>query len=215
MTIRLLLADEQTILTDCMGTVLGGEPDLEVVGATADGRTAVEMAEQLRPDILITEIALPGIDGVDVSHQARLRSPDTRAIILTTQGLREHVRRALLIGVNGFLLKSVTRVATLIEAIHAVHRGGRYLTPSITTLILNDIFVKNREASPLAGLTQRERQVLRLIVEGKTSVQAAKELSLSPKTVETYRSRLTQKLGIHTLPELVKFAIQHGVTPLS
>jgi len=215
MTIRLLLADEQTILTDCMTTVLAAEPDLEVVGVTADGRTAVDMAEQLRPDILICEIALPGIDGVDASNQVRLRSPDTRTIILTTYGLREHVRRALLIGVNGFLLKTVTRIATLVEEIHAVHLGGRYLSPSITTLILNDIFVKNREESPLAGLTQRERQVLRLIVEGKTSVQAAKELSLSPKTVETYRSRLTQKLGIHTLPELVKFAIQHGVTPLS
>jgi DNA-binding NarL/FixJ family response regulator len=215
MTIRLLLADEQTILTDCMSSVLAMESDLEVVGVTGDGRTAVDMAEQFRPDILVTEIALPGIDGVDASHQARLRSPDTRTIILTTHGLREHVRRALLIGVNGFLLKSVTRMPTLVEAIHAVHRGGRYLTPSITTLILNDIFVKNREASPLAGLTQRERQVLRLIVEGKTSVQAAKELSLSPKTVETYRSRLTQKLGIHTLPEQVKFAIQHAVTHLN
>ena len=214
MTIRVVLADEQTILTDALTVALAGEKDIEIVGATADGRTAVEMAEQLRPDILITEISVPGIDGIDASHQARLRSPDTRTIILTSQGLREHVRRALLIGVNGFLLKTVTRLPTLVEAIHAVHRGGRYLSPSVTTLILNDIFAKNREASPLAGLTQRERQVLRLIVEGKTSVQAAKELSLSPKTVETYRSRLTQKLGIHTLPELVKFAIQHGVTPL-
>jgi DNA-binding NarL/FixJ family response regulator len=214
MTIRVLLADEQTILTDALMAALAGEKDIEIVGATADGRTAVEMAEQLRPEILITEINVPGIDGIDASHQARLRSPDTRTIILTSHGLREHVRRALLIGVNGFLLKTVTRLPTLVEAIHAVHRGGRYLSPSVTTLILNDIFAKNREASPLAGLTQRERQVLRLIVEGKTSVQAAKELSLSPKTVETYRSRLTQKLGIHTLPELVKFAIQHGVTPL-
>ena len=214
MTIRVLLADEQTILTDALMAALAMEKDLEIVGATADGRTAVEMAEQLRPDIMITEITVPGIDGIDASHQARLRSPDTRTIILTSQGLREQVRRALLIGVNGFLLKNVTRLPTLVEAIHAVHRGGRYLSPSVTTLILNDIFAKNREASPLAGLTQRERQVLRLIVDGKTSVQAAKELSLSPKTVETYRSRLTQKLGIHTLPELVKFAIQHGVTPL-
>ena len=214
MTIRVVLADEQTILTDALTAALAGEKEIEIVGATADGRAAVEIAEQLRPDILITEITVPGIDGIDASHQTRLRSPDTRTIILTSQGLREHVRRALLIGVNGFLLKSVTRLPTLVEAIHAVHRGGRYLSPSVTTLILNDIFAKNREASPLAGLTQRERQVLRLIVDGKTSVQAAKELSLSPKTVETYRSRLTQKLGIHTLPELVKFAIQHGVTPL-
>jgi len=214
MTIRVLLADEQMILRDALMAALAMEKDLEIVGATADGRTAVEMADQLRPDIMITEITVPGIDGIDASHQARLRSPDTRTIILTSQGLREQVRRALLIGVNGFLLKNVTRLPTLVEAIHAVHRGGRYLSPSVTTLILNDIFAKNREASPLAGLTQRERQVLRLIVDGKTSVQAAKELSLSPKTVETYRSRLTQKLGIHTLPELVKFAIQHGVTPL-
>lgn len=214
MAIRVLLADEQMILTDSLVAALAAEREVEVVGAAADGRTAVDMAEQLHPDILLTEILIPGIDGIDASHQARLRSPDTRAIILTSQGLREHVRRALLIGVNGFLLKSATRLATLVEAIHAVYRGGRYLSPSVTTLILNDIFAKNREASPLAGLTQRERQVLRLIVDGKTSVQAARELSLSPKTVETYRSRLTQKLGIHTLPELVKFAIQHGVTPL-
>ena len=178
MTIRVLLADEQMILTDALMAALAMEKDLEIVGATADGRTAVEMADQLRPDIMITEITVPGIDGIDASHQARLRSPDTRTIILTSQGLREQVRRALLIGVNGFLLKNVTRLPTLVEAIHAVHRGGRYLSPSVTTLILNDIFAKNREASPLAGLTQRERQVLRLIVDGKTSVQAAKELSL-------------------------------------
>lgn len=214
MTIRLLLADEQTILTDALSAALATEHELEIVGTAGDGRTAVELTGQLQPDILITDITTPGIDGIDASHQARLRSPETRTIILTALALQEHVRRALLIGVNGYLVKSMTKLPTLVEAVQAVHRGGRYLSPSITTMVLNDIFAKNREASPLAGLTQRERQVLRLIVDGKTSVQAAKDLSLSPKTVETYRSRLTQKLGIHTLPELVKFAIQHGVTPL-
>jgi DNA-binding NarL/FixJ family response regulator len=214
MSISVLLADEETILTDALSVSLEKEPEIEVVGTAADGRTALDLAEQLKPDVLVTDIALPGIDGIDVSHKARLRSPSMRTIILTSQALREHVRRALLIGINGFLLKPVTRVQTLVEAIQSVYRGSRYLSPSVTTLVLNDIFTKNAEASPLAGLTQRERQVLRLIVEGRTSVQAAKELSLSPKTVETYRSRLTQKLGIHSLPELVKFAIQHGVTPL-
>jgi len=212
--VRIVIADDHRIFRSGLKGLLDADPEFRVVGEASDGVEAEVLVESLAPDILLLDLRMPRRNGIAVVESLAREARITRTIILTSQGLREQVRRALLIGVNGFLLKNVTRLPTLVEAIHAVHRGGRYLSPSVTTLILNDIFAKNREASPLAGLTQRERQVLRLIVDGKTSVQAAKELSLSPKTVETYRSRLTQKLGIHTLPELVKFAIQHGVTPL-
>jgi DNA-binding NarL/FixJ family response regulator len=214
MAIKVMLVDQDAIFTDCLRAVLAMERAIKVVAATGDGATAIRIAARTRPDVLITEIPLNGIDGLETIQQLRRRLPALKAIVLTANIVRENVHRALSIGVDGILLKQSTHMPTLLEAIFAVAEGGRAVSPAISAMIINDSFDKTIQSRSMAALTLREQQVLRLIVGGNTSAQAGKALSLSPKTVETYRSRLGQKLGIKSLPDLVRFAILHGMTPL-
>lgn len=213
MTVRILLADDHAIVRDGLRMLLEAQDGFEVVGTAVDGRDAVQQARQLRPDIVVMDIAMPSLNGIEAARAICEALPGTRVLILSMQSSPEHVFRALQSGARGYLLKD-SAGAELVAAIRAVHAGRRYLGEAINETVVSDYLNQSRAASPLDSLSPRERTLLQLIAEGRTNAEAARLMCLSVKTVETYRSRLMQKLGIGDLATLVKFAIEHGLTPL-
>jgi len=211
--IRVLLADDHAVVRDGLRALLEAQPGIEVVGDVANGREAVRAAQKLRPDIVVMDIAMPDLNGIEATLQIQDTSPSTRILILSMHSSTEHIFRALQAGARGYLLKDSagTEVG---EAVRAVHAGRRYLSQKIAATVIDDYISERHRTSPLDSLSRRERQILQLIVEGNTSAQVGAILFLSPKTVDTYRSRMMHKLGIGDLPNLVKFAIQNGITQL-
>ena len=186
--------------------------DITVLGEASDGREVIRQAERLRPDVVVMDIAMPELNGIEAARQIRMVYPPTQVVILSVHSTSEHVFRAFEAGALGYLLKE-SAGAELVEAVRAVHAGRRYLSHKLVEAGIDDQIRQRRGKGPVNSLSIREREVLQLIVEGKSSAEIAGILSLSPKTVETYRSRLMRKLGLDDLPSLVKFAIQHGLTP--
>jgi DNA-binding NarL/FixJ family response regulator len=211
--IKVLLADDHAVVRDGLRVLLEAQSDISVVANAANGREAVRLALQLHPDVVVMDIAMPELNGIEATRQIHDASPSPRVLILSMHSTTEHIFRALQAGARGYLLKESagTEVA---DAVRAVHAGRRYLSQKIASTVLDDYISERSRASPLDSLSPRERQILQLVAEGKSSAEAAAMLFLSPKTVDTYRSRMMQKLGIGDLPGLVKFAIQHGVTQL-
>jgi DNA-binding NarL/FixJ family response regulator len=216
MAIRVLLADDHAVVRDGLRFLLEAGGNITVVGEAADGRQAVRQVQALLPDVVVMDIAMPELNGIEATGQIRQACPSTQVVILSMYATKEHILRALRAGANGYLLKE-SAGQEVVDAIRAVRAGRRYLSQSIAETVIDD-YVHERQAppaqSPLERLSSREREILQLVVEGKSSTEIAEILYLSPKTVETYRSRLMQKLGLSDLPSLVKFAIQHGLTPL-
>jgi DNA-binding NarL/FixJ family response regulator len=213
MTIRIFLADDHAVMRDGLRALLERDPELRVVGGAGDGREAVRQMLTLRPDVAILDIAMPGLNGVEAARQIAEACPETRVIMLSMYSAAEYVFRALQAGARGYLLKDSAGPA-VVEAVRAVQAGRRYLSPAISEAVIDD-YVRQRAAQdPLGLLSQREREILHLMVDGKSSAEMGELLSLSSKTVETYRSRIMEKLGIDNLPGLVKFALQHGLTTL-
>ena len=216
MTIRILLADDHTILRDGMRVLLETQPDISVIGEASDGRQAVLQAKQLNPDVILMDIAMPELNGIEATAQICPACPSTQVIILSMHSTSEHLFRAFQAGALGYLLKD-SAGTEVVRAIRAVHTGKRYLSQRIDPGQLDAAIRQTHSAqrpSPLEQLSTRERQVLQLVAEGQSSAEIAARLSLSSKTVETYRCRLMQKLGLGDLPSLVRFAILHGLTPL-
>lgn len=213
MTITVFLADDHAIVRDGLRALLEAQPGFTVVGTAADGREAVRQVARLRPAVAILDVAMPELNGIDAAEQIRAAAPATQVIILSMHSAAEHVYRALKAGARGYLLKE-SAGDEVREAVRAVHAGRRYLSHAISETVIESYLGQRPVESPLESLSAREREVLQLTVEGKSSAEIAEVLSLSPKTVETYRARLMQKLNLADLPALVKFAIQHGLTPL-
>ncbi len=216
MSITVLLADDHTIVRDGLRYLLEAQPDIEVVGDAADGREAVVLATKLKPDVAIVDITMPELNGIDATLQMRQVCPSTEVIILSMHANTRHVARALQAGAHGYLIKE-SAGTEVIEAVRAVHAGHRYLSQLISDALVDDYvfqcsIMENRGSLEL--LSAREREVLQFVVEGRSSAEIASILNLSPKTVESYRSRLMQKLDINDIPSLVKYAIQQGLTPL-
>jgi DNA-binding NarL/FixJ family response regulator len=159
------------------------------------------------------DIAMPELNGIEATRQIHDASPSTQVLILSMHSTTEHIFRALRAGARGYLLKD-SAGTEVVDAVRAVHAGRRYLSQKIASTVLDDYISERHRSSPLDSLSPRERQILQLVAEGKSSAEVAALLFLSPKTVDTYRSRMMQKLSIGDLPTLVKFAIQHGVTQL-
>ena len=216
MTLTVLLADDHAVVRDGLRMILEAEPDIRVVGEAANGRQAVDRVRRLRPDVAVLDIAMPELNGIDAARLIRENHPASQVVMLSMHSSTEHVYRALRAGARGYVLKE-SAGAEVVEAVRSVARGRRFLSLSVEDAMVDDYLVRRRasaDTSPLDSLTAREREVLQMVVEGKSSKEIAPIAGISPKTVETYRSRIMSKLGIRDLPGLVKFAIEHGVTEL-
>jgi DNA-binding NarL/FixJ family response regulator len=206
MSVRILIADDHAIVREGLAMILESS-GMIVVGEARDGRDAVALADALRPDVVVMDIAMPELNGIDATIMLRERFPDVRVIVLSMHNTSEHVFRAMQAGARAYLLKE-SAGAGLVDAVRAVVNGECYFGEGVDA---SPAAVSSR--SPLDSLSPREREVIQLVVEGRTSAEIAELLSLSPKSIETYRSRLMVKLGVGNVPTLVKFALQHGITP--
>lgn len=213
MTITVLIADDHAVVRDGLRLLLESQADIQVVGEVADGREAVAAALRQNPDVVVMDLAMPLLNGVDATAKILARNETTRVVMLSMYSTVEHVFRALQAGAMGYLRKE-SAGSEVVDAVRTVHSGRRYLSQKITESVVDDYIKKRTIESPLDSLSQREREILQLVVEGTPGVEIARLLCLSPKTVDTYRSRMMHKLGIADLPSLVKFAVQHGLTTL-
>lgn len=213
MPITVLLADDHQVVRDGLKTLLEAQSDIRVVGSVADGREAVAHAAQLKPDVVVMDISMPDMNGVEAARRVHAARAETRIVMLSMHSDAEHVYRALEAGATGYLLKN-SAGSELVAAVRAVHAGRRYLTEKINELVIAGYLGENRASSPLESLSKRERDILQHIVDGRNNRETAELLHISVKTVETYRSRMLQKLGIKNVTELVKFAITHGLTEI-
>ena len=211
MTIRVLLADDHGVVRDGLRLLLEANRDIRVVGTASTGFEALRQTPLLEPDVIVMDIAMPELNGLEAAHDIRDLYPSVQIVMLSMHSTTELVFRALQAGALGYVLKE-SAGKEVVDAVHAVYAGRRYLSHKLIETVVDDYIHQRRAESPLATLSVRERQVLQLLVEGKTNGEIAIMLSLSQKTVETYRSRLMRKLGLKDLPSLVKFAIQHGLT---
>jgi DNA-binding NarL/FixJ family response regulator len=211
MIITILLADDHTVVRDGLRALLDSQDEIRVIGVASGGRQAVKMTMELCPSIVLMDIAMPELNGIEATRQIRECCPDSQVVILSMYATSEYVYRALQAGALGYLLKE-SAGTEVVQAIQAVGTGKMYISRKIKTTLGNNI--SDQKKSPLERLSRREREVLQLTVEGKSSLQIAEILSLSSKSVDTYRSRIMKKLEVHDMPMLVKFAIQHGLTSL-
>jgi DNA-binding NarL/FixJ family response regulator len=211
MTIRILIADDHGVVAEGLKHVVESQSDMQVVGVVADGREAVREAKAQGPDVVLMDLSMPELNGADATRAIVESGGGCRVIVLSMYAEREHVRRALKAGATGYVVKR-SAAEELVEAIRAVHSGGRYLSPRVADAVIDD-YADGRE-DPLERLSAREREVLQLVAEGRTGAEIATRLALSQKTVETYRARLVEKLGIRDVAGLVKFAIQRGLVSL-
>jgi DNA-binding NarL/FixJ family response regulator len=210
--IRVLIADDHEVVAEGLRHLVEAERDIQVVACVADGRAAVQQARDTQPDVVLMDLSMPELNGADATRAILERDPRCRVIVLSMYSQREYVRRALKAGAAGYVVKR-SAAKEVVEAIRAVHAGQRYLSPRVADVVIDDYAGDERE-DPLARLSAREREVLQLLAEGHTGAQIAERLSLSQKTVETYRARLVEKLGIRDVAGLVRFAIQRGIVSL-
>jgi DNA-binding NarL/FixJ family response regulator len=212
MPLRVLIAEDHAVIADGMRHLLGAH-DFEVIAAVRDGAEAVRLADELKPDLILLDIVMPQLNGVDAARAIIEKNPDARVIMLSMYSDSERVYQALQAGARGYVLKR-DLTDDLVEAMRLVASGGRYLSPSVTDTVITDYLHEKRAPDALHALSVRERHVLQFLVEGKSAAAVARKLQLSPRTVETYKARLMRKLGLSDLPSLVKFAVRHGLTPL-
>ena len=209
MTIHILLADDHAIMRDGLRFLLEAEGDIQVVGMATDGQDAIRLVRRTHPDVVVMDIGMPLLNGIDATQQVRETSPTTQVVILSIHSAAEYVHRALKAGALGYLLKE-SAGDEVVAAVRAVHAGQRYLCQRIADTVVDNYLIQ-KVASPLEGLSLREREVLQLVAEGKSSNEIAVLLSLSQKTIETYRSRIMQKLSLSDMAALIKFSIRHGL----
>jgi DNA-binding NarL/FixJ family response regulator len=206
---RVLLADDHAVVRYGLRALLELS-GMEVVGEAGEGREALRLAEELTPDVAILDLTMPGLNGIDATAELRSRCPECRIVILSMHADSEHVHRAFAAGASAYLLKG-SPSEDVVMATRAVLAGRRYVSGE---LAFADLSVRAHadDPGPIDSLSARERQVLQLVVEGHSSAEIAALVNLSPKSVDTYRSRIMKKLRVFDIPSLVKFAIQHGLT---
>ena len=210
--IRILLADDHTILRDGIRALLEDQQDIEVIGEAEDGQSAVKMAAQLDPDIVIMDIAMPLLNGLEATRHIRRDSPQVKVLILTMHENEEYIRQVLAAGAFGYVLKDAA-ARDLLGAIRAVYNGEAVLSPAVTRLVIED-YLRWGDIQPMDAsneLTSREREVLQLIAEGYTNKEIAEILCLSIKTIQSHRTNLMSKLDLHNRGDLIKYAIQQKI----
>ena len=212
MPIKILIADDHGVVAEGLRHLIEAQPDMQVVGTVGDGREAVRLAREAQPDVVLMDLSMPELNGADATRAILERDSRCRVIVLSMYAEREYVRRALKAGASGYVVKR-SAAKEVVDAIRAVYAGQRYLSPRVADVMIDDYTAEDKQ-DPLARLSAREREVLQLLAEGRTGAEIAARLALSQKTVETYRARLVEKLGIRDVAGLVKFAIQRGIVSL-
>jgi len=212
---KVLLVDDHRLVTDSLRAALDGLRDVQVVGAAANGREAVEMAAQHRPDIILLDISMPQLNGIDAARRILKELPHAGIIMLSMHSDRRFVQEALRAGARGYVLKE-SALQEVIEAIKTVRRGEFYFSQAAHDQVLEDYVgrLRQSEAPPQPELSAREREVLQLLAEGQPTKEIAAALSVSVKTVESHRNQIMSKLDLHSLAELTKYAIREGLTRL-
>jgi DNA-binding NarL/FixJ family response regulator len=210
--IHVLVADDHAIMRDGIRALIQPEEDLVVIGEAEDGRAAVELADKLHPDVVLMDIAMPLLNGLEATRQIKRDHPEIEVLVLTMYDHDEYVRQVLSTGASGYVLKRAA-AGELVSAIRAVARGDAVLSPAVTRIVINEYLrgEKTQAESEPEKLTPREREVLQLIAEGHTSREIARVLNLSIKTVQAHRTSLMQKLDLHDRGELIKYAIQKKI----
>jgi DNA-binding NarL/FixJ family response regulator len=212
MSIRVLVADDHEVVADGLCHLLKAHA-IEVVASVRSGREAIQRTMELRPQIVVMDSSMPELNGIEATRILRERCPEARVVMLSVHSDSLHVVRALRAGASGYVPKS-SAGSDVVDAIHAVHSGKRYLHATIAQDVLEQLVETDAASDPIARLSSRERQVLQMIAESKSVADIALALSVSPRTVETYRARMMEKLDIRDVPGLVKFAILQGLTTL-
>jgi two-component system response regulator NreC len=213
MPIRIVLADDHTVMRSGLRLLLERQPNLEVVGEAADGKQAVEIAAAQKPDVVIMDIAMPHLNGVEAARQIAQRNPQTAIAILSMHSDESYVIRSLKAGARAYLLKDSAE-ADLIAAIQAITEGKSFFSPAVRQLLKEDYMHQLAEVGAedtYELLTPREREVLQLVAEGKSNKEVANLLNLSLYTVETHRTHILQKLNLHSVPELILYAVRKGI----
>lgn len=213
--IRILVADDHTLLRNGIRALLEDEQDIIIVGEAEDGREAVRLANQLKPNVVLMDIAMPLLNGLEATRQIKREHPEINVLLLTMYDHEEYYRQMLEVGASGYIIKRAA-ANELVSAIRAVYNGEAVLSPAITRLLLEDYLSRDihGEDSDPNALSSREREVLQLIAEGKTSREIAEILHLSVKTVQSHRTSLMQKLDLHDRGDLIKYAIQKKIIEL-
>jgi DNA-binding NarL/FixJ family response regulator len=209
--IRVLLADDHTIVRKGLRSLLEGKAGIEIVGEAQDGREALQKCAQLHPEVVLIDIAMPGLNGIEAIRQIKHRFPEIHTLVLTMHDDIEYIRQALHAGASGYVVKQAAPT-DLVLAIQAAHRGDCYLSPSIAGKVVQEYIQRDLdEIVRYDQLTSRQREVLQLIAEGHSTREIAELLTISVKTVETHRANLMDKLDIHTTAGLTQYAIQKGI----
>jgi two-component system, NarL family, response regulator NreC len=211
--IRIVLADDHTILRNGLRAVLERQPDFQVVGEASDGRQAMEVVGRERPDVVILDIAMPGLNGIEAARRISAENPKTAIMILSMHSDEAYILKALRVGARAYLLKDSAE-ADLIHAIRAITSGKAFFSPAVSKVLADD-YLRQVQQQGIEDryelLTSRERELLQLIAELKTTKDIAALLGVSPHTIDTHRGNLMQKLNVHSIPELVLYAVRKGV----
>jgi len=212
--ITIVLADDHPVVRQGLRVLLEAEPDFAIVGEVADGLEVAPLVERLKPNVLVLDLMLPGLNGLEVTRQVHQRTPQTRVIILSMYGNEAYVLEALRNGAAGYVLKAASG-AELVRGVREVIAGRRYLSPPLSDSAV-EAYVERAKTAPLDAyetLTTREREVLHLAAEGRSNTEVAARLGISARTAETHRANLMRKLGLHSQTELVRYALRRGILP--
>ena len=205
---RILLVDDHALVRQGFKMILGAQADMEIVGEAGNGREAIHLAEELRPDIVVMDVAMPELNGIEATRRLLASLPHTRVIALSMHKDSVYVRETLRAGARGYLLKD-SPAGDLVTAVRSVASGESYLSPAVSNAVLDDY--RRHVTNPIDLLTTREREVLQMLAEGKTNKEIAVVLNLSVYTVDAHRGRIMEKLNLHSINELVRFAVRNGL----
>lgn len=212
MLVKVVLIDDHPIVRQGLRNLLQTEPSFEVIAEADDGIAGLELVQRVRPDVLIVDLMMPGLNGLDLIKQVLKQLPRLRVVVLSMQSADSYVVEALNSGAAGYVLKE-TGPSEIIHAIKTVVAGDRYLSSKLAQRVIDSSTGRKRITDPYDSLTPREREILHLIIEGNTSVQIARRLVLSPRTVELHRSRIMKKLDLHNQTDIFRYALERGILP--
>ncbi len=210
--IKILVVDDHGLLRDGIRALLNLHDDIEIVGEASEGKEAIEKTRELAPDVVVMDIAMPGMDGLEATRRIKKKSPEVKVLALTQHDNKEYILSAIKAGAAGYMPKRALG-SELVSAIRAVHKGGSFLYPSATTALIED-YLRQVEEEPYDDLTNREREILKLIADGRTSREIADMLFISLKTVLGHRTKIMEKLDIHNRTQLIKYAMRKGLVSM-